>query len=136
MWNWFKKKEKKDRCKTGTEIIFSLRDEFDSYQEWLEDMNKNNGLSESTKYKECLESIFQRRDEITIEELNEYIPFFTNRRKVFAHLIAFYQDLYKNSNEYNSSLIEKTIKDLDLNKKVLDWAREIIKYEEVKKEFE
>jgi len=120
---------------------FELQPEYDSYEEWI---NKTFNLSEKAKkhksYKEIkkiLEDVLQRREEITYEELENYMEYnHMNRKTVIVQLLALYQDIYRNEEGYDKKLVDDTIKYFNLSDKALAWARKKVPTKEVQKELE
>jgi len=102
-----KKKFDKKRVQEQLRIAYMLQFECDSYEEWLEE--EFSEIEEGKKYKgssynlfkDGLEDVFQRREEITYEELEKYIDFYgdiedeqiklVSIKKIILRLIVLYR---------------------------------------------
>ena len=124
-----------------------LQSEFDSYEEWFKGECRGLGFMEndspgdkefSQNLKHALEDIFRRREEITLDELVKYIDSIYNPtvKDLMVKLIVLYQDVFKNTDDYQKQLVEDTIKYFNFSDKALLWGRQGIPYNEVKDELE
>jgi len=126
-----KKKFDKKRAQDQLRINFELQAECDSYEEWLEENILE--IKEAKKYKgslynlfkDVLEDVFQRREEITLEELEQYIKGFMHpiRKKIFTQLLVLYQDVFHEDESFKEELVKETMKDLGITKENMDLYR-------------
>jgi len=127
----FNLKQERKTIKTS----FMLQPEYDSYEEWFDDMYI--GMQKDKEFKAFLEDVLQRREEITYEELEKYMEYnHINRKTIIVQLLVLYQDIYQNEEDYDKKLVDDTIKYFNFSNKVLAWARKKIPTKEVQKELE
>jgi len=140
-----KKKFDKKRVQEQLRIVYMLQAECDSYEEWLEE--EFSEIEEGKKYKgssynlfkDGLEDVFQRREEITLEELKKYISYYgtyASRKKIIVRLLTLYQDIYQNEEDYDKKLVDDTIKYFNFSKNALLFGRLKMPHDKVAKELE
>jgi len=135
-----KKKFDKQGEADGIRVRFILQPEYDSYEEWFQGEIRTSmyDLADDKELKYALEDVFQRREEITLEELKKYIDniYKPSRKDIIISLLVLYQDIYQNEEDYDKKLVDDTIKYFNFSDKALAWARMKVPYEEVQKELE
>jgi len=134
-----KKKFDKQGEADGIRVRFILQPEYDSYEEWFQGEIRTSmyDLADDKELKYALEDVLQRREEITYEELEKYMEYnHMNRKTVIVQLLALYQDIYQNEEDYDKKLVDDTIKYFNFSDKALAWARKKVPTKEVQKELE